>query len=459
MSMSSDHSSDHSKPSCFKAYDVRGVVPTELDADLAYRIGLATAASLGAGKMAVGRDCRLSSAELCEAVARGLTDAGADVVDIGLCGTEMIYYTTFAHELDGGIMVTASHNPMDHNGMKLVRDEAKPISGDSGLNAIGAAALDGDLQVAPKKGSIHSEDVLDEFVKYLVRQVDVSRFKPFKIVANAGNGCAGPIVTALAKLLPCEIIPVFEEPDGTFPNGIPNPLLPENRGVTADAVRKHGADLGLAWDGDFDRCFFFDENGDFIEGYYLVGLLAAASLRDHPGSGIVHDPRLTWNTIDMVEAAGGRAIMNKTGHAFMKERMRAEDAVYGGEMSAHHYFRQFAYCDSGMLPWLLVVQEMSVTGRTLSDLVRDMQKAYPASGEINRRLKNPDAALIEIENKYRDTAVAVDRTDGLSLDMGQWRFNLRKSNTEPVIRLNVESRGDRPLMEKMTAKILELLDQ
>jgi phosphomannomutase/phosphomannomutase/phosphoglucomutase len=447
------------KPACFKAYDIRGVVPEQLDTDLAYRIGLATAQYLGAKNMVVGRDCRLSSSELCGEVARGLIDAGCTVLDIGLCGTEMVYYTTFARELDGGIMITASHNPMDHNGMKLVRDQARPISGDSGLDDIGIAAAAKDLKIASAQGSRKPEHILAEYVEYLAGQVDVARFEPLKIVANAGNGCAGPVVAELAKILPCEIIPLFAEPDGTFPNGIPNPLLPENRGVTAAAVRRHGADLGLAWDGDFDRCFFFDENGDFIEGYYLVGLLAAASLRDHPGGGIVHDPRLTWNTIDLVEGAGGRPIMNKTGHAFMKERMRAEDAVYGGEMSAHHYFRQFSYCDSGMLPWLLVVQEMSVTGKPLSELVQAMQAAYPASGEINRRLADPDAALIAVKNRYAKAARGVDNTDGLSLDMGRWRFNLRKSNTEPVIRLNVESRGDRALMEEKTAEILELLDQ
>ena len=447
------------KPTCFKAYDIRGIVPDQLDVDLAYRIGLATARYIGAKSMVVGRDCRLSSAELCAALVRGLNDAGTDVLDIGLCGTEMVYYTTFARDLDGGIMVTASHNPMDHNGMKLVRDQAKPISGDSGLDDIGLAAAGEKLDPSAEKGGLTSENILAEYVAYLAGQVDADGFKPLKIVANAGNGCAGPVVAELAKILPCEIIPVFAEPDGTFPNGIPNPLLPENRGVTAEAVRRHGADLGLAWDGDFDRCFFFDEKGNFIEGYYLVGLLAAASLRDHPGAGIVHDPRLTWNTIDMVEKAGGRPIMNKTGHAFMKERMRAEDAVYGGEMSAHHYFRQFSYCDSGMLPWLLVVQEMSVTGQPLSELVKAMQAAYPASGEINRRLTDPDAALARIEKKYQNSAKAVDRTDGLSLDMGRWRFNLRKSNTEPVIRLNVESRGDRALMEEKTAEILEMLDQ
>jgi len=446
------------KPACFKAYDIRGRVPDELDLDLAYRIGLSTARYLGARRMVVGRDCRLSSAQLCSSLAHGLTDAGVDVLDIGLCGTEMVYYTTFARKLDGGVMVTASHNPMDHNGMKLVREEAKPISGDSGLDEIGAGAIECDMEITGPRGTVSEEDIQAEYVAYLLDKVDVSRFRPLKIVANAGNGCAGPVMAALAEHLPCEIIPVFEIPDGNFPNGIPNPLLPENRSATAAAVREHGADLGLAWDGDFDRCFFFDEKGDFIEGYYLVGLLAAAILRSEPGQRIIHDPRLIWNTVAMVEKAGGVPIMNKTGHAFMKERMRKEDAVYGGEMSAHHYFREFSYCDSGMLPWLLVVQEISATGRNLSDLVSAMQENYPASGEINRRLQDPRAALELVEKKFGPQARDIDFTDGLSLDMGQWRFNLRMSNTEPVIRLNVESRGDRALMEEMTRAILEILD-
>ncbi len=447
------------KPACFKAYDIRGTVPGELNLDLAYRIGLSTARFLDGKTFIVGRDCRLSSQELCSALAHGLTDAGADVLDIGLCGTEMVYYATFAHKTDGGIMVTASHNPMDHNGMKLVREDAKPISGDSGLDEIGAQAMDCDLELSGRRGTVSHLDIQEEFVKYLLTKVDSSAFKPLKIVANGGNGCAGPVVAALAKHLPCEFIPVFDEPDGNFPNGIPNPLLPENRSATADAVREHGADLGLAWDGDFDRCFFFDEKGDFIEGYYLVALLAAASLKQHPGSKIVHDPRLTWNTIDVVEKAGGIPIMNKTGHAFMKERMRAEDAVYGGEMSAHHYFRDFAYCDTGMLPWLNVVAELSRSGKKLSALVEEMQEAFPASGEINRRLADPDAALARVEKEYTAAAVDVDRTDGVSMDMGPWRFNLRQSNTEPVIRLNVESRGDASLMKKKTEEILALLDR
>ena len=445
-------------PPCFKAYDIRGRVPADLDPDLAYRVGLAVVKYLEGGHFAVGRDCRLSSGELADALMRGITDAGADVLDIGLCGTEMIYQTTSARGLAGGVMVTASHNPIDHNGMKLVRADARPISGDTGLFEIGALAMGDALEPAADRGRIDQVDVLDAYVDDILGLVDTSLLKPLKIVANGGNGCAGPVVRALAAHVPGEFIHLYDEPDGTFPHGIPNPLLPENRDATAAAVRDHGADLGLAWDGDFDRCFFFDETGAFIEGYYLVGLLARASLRRSPGAAIVHDPRLIWNTVQMVTEAGGRPVMNKTGHAFMKERMRAEDAVYGGEMSAHHYFREFAYCDSGMLPWLMVLQEMSTSGRKLSELVSAMQAAYPASGEINRRLEDPQAALAEVEERYAPDAVGIDRTDGLSLDLGEWRFNLRMSNTEPVIRLNVESRGDRVLMESKTREILKALD-
>ncbi len=445
-------------PACFKAYDIRGRVPEELNADLAWRIGLAAAAQLGGRRFAVGRDCRLSSGELCDALARGLNDAGVDVVDIGECGTEMIYHATAALGLDGGIMVTASHNPMDFNGMKLVRQGARPVSGDSGLHGIGALALTVGAAPAGPRGGITRLDHRAAYVRDLLGLVDLAALKPLKIVANGGNGCAGPVVRDIAAQLPCEFVHIHDRPDGTFPHGIPNPLLPENRSATAAAVRAHGADLGLAWDGDFDRCFFFDEEGEFIEGYYLVGLLATASLRRHPGAAIVHDPRLVWNTVAQVEAAGGRAVQNKTGHAFMKERMRAEDAVYGGEMSAHHYFREFHYCDSGMLPWLLVIQEMARTGLKLSQMVAAMQAAFPASGEINRRLVDPDAALEQLEARYAPDARGIDRTDGISLDMGSWRCNLRKSNTEPVIRLNVESRADPALMRQKTAEILAMLD-
>jgi phosphomannomutase len=446
------------KPSCFKAYDIRGRVPDELNPELAYRIGLATARHVDAASFCVGHDCRLSSRELADRTIAGLRDAGCEVLDIGQCGTEMVYWTTDRRGLDGGIMVTASHNPMDYNGMKLVRRGARPISGDTGLDEIGALAAAGELVPGDSRGGLAREDVQAAYVADLLGMVDTSSLPELTVVANGGNGCAGPVMRSLAEQLPGRWIHVHAKPDGHFPHGIPNPLLPENRAATRDAVLAHGADLGLAWDGDFDRCFFFDEKGDFVEGYYLVGLLARAALRREPGARIVHDPRLTWNTIDVVTAAGGTPLMNKTGHAFMKERMRADDAVYGGEMSAHHYFRSFAYCDSGMLPWLQVMREMADTGRPLSELVGAMQAAFPASGEINRRLDDPDAALARIEERYGATAGSIDRTDGLSCEFPDWRFNLRKSNTEPLLRLNVESRGDAELMRAKTAELLAVID-
>ncbi len=446
------------QPACFKAYDIRGRVPGELNEDLARRIGLALVRHTGAARVAVGRDCRLSSPPLARALAAGIAAAGADVVDIGMGGTEEVYFAVFSRELDAGVMVTASHNPRDYNGMKLVREGARPISGDTGLHEIGRLAAAGDLPAAARGGALRKADVRAEYVRFLLGLVEPRELRPLRIVANAGNGCAGPVLEALAAGLPCELIHLHFEPDGAFPNGVPNPLLPENRQETAEAVRSHGADLGLAWDGDFDRCFFFDERGEFVEGYYLVGLLAEAVLRREPGARIVHDPRLTWNTIDVVTRHGGTPIQNKTGHAFMKERMRREDAAYGGEMSAHHYFREFAYCDSGMIPWLLVLQEMSRSGEPLSRLVGAMQRAYPASGEINRELADPDAAIARAEERYGPAARRVDHTDGVSVELDDWRFNLRKSNTEPVVRLNVESRGDPDLMRRRTDELLSLLD-
>ncbi|MDW7646352.1 MAG: phosphomannomutase [Desulfuromonadales bacterium] len=443
---------------CFKAYDIRGRLPDELNDDIAYRIGRAYAEFLRPGQVVVGRDVRLSSEALCEALSRGLTDGGADVYDIGLCGTEEIYHATFAAGMDGGIMVTASHNPLDYNGMKLVREGSRPISGDSGLLEIRRLAEEGRFSEADK-GQVHPLDMKAQYIRHLLGYVDVSSLQPLKIVVNAGNGCAGPVMDLLEKELPFELIKVHHQPDGHFPNGIPNPLLPENRAATSEAVLEHGAAVGIAWDGDFDRCFFFDENGRFIEGYYIVGLLAEALLVRHPGAKIIHDPRLTWNTIDMVKRAGGIPVLSKTGHAFIKERMRAEDAIYGGEMSAHHYFRDFAYCDSGMIPWLLVLELMSRSGQPLSALVDERMGLYPASGEINRRLADPAAVLARIEARYRAEALAVDHTDGLSLEFADWRFNLRSSNTEPVVRLNVESRGDERLMQEKTREILLEMDR
>jgi len=446
------------KLSCFKAYDVRGRIPDELNKDIAYRIGRAYAEFLAPKRVVVGHDIRLSSPSSSEALTRGLLDGGADVYDIGVCGTEEVYFATFDQDMDGGIVVTASHNPKDYNGMKFVREGAKPISGDSGLKEIQRLAEAGRFSEPARRGQYRTLAHLERYIEHLLGYVDAEALKPLKIVVNAGNGGAGRIVDALEPHLPFTFVKMHHEPDGNFPNGVPNPLLEENRAPTIAAITEHGADLGVAWDGDFDRCFLFDEKGRFIEGYYIVGLLAEAFLRKHPGSKIVHDPRLIWNTIDVVKAAGGVPIMTKTGHAFIKERMRKEDAVYGGEMSAHHYFRSFAYCDSGMIPWLLVAELMSRSGRPLSELLDERMRLYPASGEINRKLADPKAALVALEDAYRHQAKSIDHTDGLSMEFDDWRFNLRASNTEPVVRLNVESRGNEALMREKTEELLQRLE-
>jgi phosphomannomutase/phosphomannomutase/phosphoglucomutase len=444
--------------SCFKAYDIRGRVPDELDEDLAYRIGRAYAAFLQPYRVVVGHDIRLSSPAIAGALTRGLLESGVDVFVLGECGTEEVYFAVFDQCMDGGIMVTASHNPMDYNGMKFVRSESRPVSGDTGLFAIRDLAASGDFPVASRTGQVLPLDVRERYRDHLLSYVDREGLTPLSIVVNAGNGGAGAVIDLLEPELPFTFHKLLHEPDGNFPNGVPNPLLPGNRELTSRAVVEHGADLGLAWDGDFDRCFFFDGQGRFIEGYYLVGLLGESFARKHPGAAIIHDPRLTWNTIDAVGRAGGRPVMSKTGHAFIKERMRLEDAVYGGEMSAHHYFREFAYCDSGMIPWLLVAEQLCLTGRSLAELVDEAMQAYPASGEINRRVADARAAIAAVEERFGAEALVQDTTDGLSLEFADWRFNLRSSNTEPVLRLNVESRGDRELMEAKTKEILGIVD-
>ncbi len=441
---------------CFKAYDVRGRLPDQLNEEIAYRIGRAFADYLKAKTVAVGRDVRLSSPSIQDALVRGLNAQGADAYDIGLCGTEEIYFATANRGFDGGVMVTASHNPADYNGLKFVRQEARPLTGDTGLPEIKALAEANEFFDPPASGTRKSLQVRKDYIAHLLSYLGSGRLKPLKIVVNAGNGCAGPVVDELAERLPLELIRVFNEPDGNFPNGIPNPLLPQNRAATSDRVVAEGADFGVAWDGDFDRCFLFDNRGRFIEGYYIVGLLGQAFCEKTPGAKIVYDPRMTWNTVEMVTEAGGVPIMSKAGHAFMKERMRREDALYGGEMSAHHYFKKFAYCDSGMIPWLLVAEMVSQTGVSLANMVDSRIARYPASGEINRRLDDPAGALAALESRYGASAKAVDHTDGLSVEFEDWRFNVRPSNTEPVVRLNVESRGDEALMR---AKCDELLEQ
>jgi phosphomannomutase len=441
----------------FKAYDLRGRIPAELNADIAYRVARGYASFLKPKRVAVGRDIRLSSAELASAVVRGLVDSGVEVVDIGLCGTEGVYFATFALELDGGIMVTASHNPPDYNGMKFVREGSRPISGDTGLKEIRKLAEAGAFEPTTRPGRITPADTAARYDAHLLGYVDRAALKPLRIVCNAGNGGAGLVVDRLEPALPFKFVKLMNEPDGRFPNGVPNPMLLANHAVVGDAVRRAGADFGIAWDGDYDRCFFFDELGRFIEGYYIVGLLASVFLKREPGARIVHDPRLTWNTLDVVERVGGRPVLCKSGHAFIKQAMREADAIYGGEMSAHHYFRDFAYCDSGMIPWLVIAQVLAETGQPLSALVEERMRLFPASGEINRRVPDGPAAIAAVEARYAPGAKRIDRADGLSLEFDRWRLNLRSSNTEPLIRLNVESRGDRILMETRTAEILAQL--
>jgi phosphomannomutase len=427
---------------------------------VAYRIGRADGEFIGAGKqVVVGGDVRLTSETLKLALANGLQDAGVNVIDIGMTGTEEIYFATFHLGVNGGIEVTASHNPMDYNGMKLVREGSRPISGDTGLKDIQRMAEENQFPPVTQRGALTQQSCLADYVQHLLGYIDLQAIKPLKLVVNAGNGAAGHVVDALeaefARLqVPVTFIKVHNEPDGTFPHGIPNPLLPENRADTRDAVLAHNADMGIAWDGDFDRCFLFDETGEFIEGYYIVGLLAEAFLQQHQGAKIIHDPRLTWNTIDVVEAAGGVPIQSKTGHAFIKERMRLEDAIYGGEMSAHHYFRDFAYCDSGMIPWLLVAQLMSVKGKALSTLVSERIAKFPCSGEINFHVNDVKACIAAVREHFTALQpLVIDTTDGLSMEFAEWRFNLRGSNTEPVLRLNVESRQDMALVQEQVANI------
>ena len=444
--------------SCFKAYDVRGRIPDELNEDVANRIGKAYAQVINPGTVVVGHDIRLTSESIKAALVDGLRDQGVNVVDIGLCGTEEIYFATAHLGVGGGIAVTASHNPKDYNGMKFVRAESKPISGDSGLKDIQALAEANDFTAAETRGSYGPVDTDQAYIEHLLSYVDVSQLKPLKIVCTAGNGGAGRVVDLLQPHLPFEFIKLHHDPDGNFPNGVPNPMLEENRVSTIELIKKTGADLGIAWDGDFDRCFFYDHTGEFIEGYYVVGLLASAFLAKTPNQIVIHDPRLTWNTIDVAEAAGGKAEQSKTGHAFIKETMRHFDAVYGGEMSAHHYFRDFSYCDSGMIPWLLVTEIMSTRGKTLAELVEARTKAFPCSGEINRTVSDAPALIAKVESMYGDSAKNVEHMDGLSLEFDDWRFNLRMSNTEPVVRLNVETRGDGALMRAKTEELLGVID-
>ncbi|QFS84815.1 phosphomannomutase [Roseivivax sp. THAF197b] len=449
---------------CFKAYDIRGRLGVDLDEEIAYRIGRAFPRALNAKRVVLGRDVRASSESLAGEVAKALVDEGCEVLDLGLSGTEEMYFAVSHFEADGGICVTASHNPMDYNGMKMVRAGSAPLDADTGLASIKTLAEQNAFDQKADGGAMRdvSEEARAAYVDRVVSFIDISALRPLHILVNAGHGTAGPTFDAIAEKLdalgsPLTFERMFHSPDGAFPQGIPNPLLPENQPPTADAVRKAGADFGVAWDGDFDRCFFFDHEGRFIDGEYVVGLLAKAFLGKDPSARIIHDPRIIWNTQDVVAQAGGEAIQARTGHAFIKQALRDHDAVYGGEMSAHHYFRDFCSCDSGMIPWLLVAELVSRSG-SLADLVADRRAAFPSSGEINFKLEDPAAAITRVRERFEPQAKHVDETDGVGIDLGTWRFNLRSSNTEPIVRLNVEARGDAARVDTGVAEIRAVLE-
>ena len=446
------------KISSFKAYDIRGKLPHEINSEIAYRVGNATAEYLSAKKMVLGRDIRVSSDELSKSMALGLMDAGVDVIDIGECGTENVYYATGELKSCGGIMVTASHNPSDYNGFKIVGENAKPISSETGLQDIRRLAESDERLISEKKGNLEYRDLNQSYVKKIISFIDSDSLDKLKVVMNPGNGGAGVYAELISKNMPIEVIKLNFDPDSSFPNGIPNPMIKENRVSTSQAVIDNEADVGIAWDGDFDRCFFFDEKGNFIEGYYLVGLFAKSFLNKNRNEKVIYDPRLTWNTIDVVKRYGGNAIQCQSGHSFIKESMRDNDAVYGGEMSAHHYFRDFYYCDSGMIPWLLILEMISIEKIPLSQLIQKYRDRYPVSGEINLKVNDTKKIIDSIKNYYLGDALGIDETDGIGMEFQKWRFNLRASNTEPLIRLNVESYNNESLMNEKTRELVDRIN-
>ena len=453
-----------SELTCFKAYDIRGEIGVNIDEGIAYRIGRAVAQHFSAKSVVIGFDARETSPAFAAAAARGAMDAGADVLDIGMAGTEEMYWAVTEFSACSGIEVTASHNPINYNGMKIVKSASQPLDDAADFQVIKALAIAQDWASPARMGE--TRDVADaareKYVDRVLGFVDMATLAPLKIVINSGNGAAGPTVDAIIDRLaaqgaPIEVVRVHHDPDSTFPNGIPNPLLPENHAATADVVLREGADMGVAFDGDFDRCFFFDGAGRFVPGEYVVGLLASIFLEKEAGAKIVHDPRVIWNTQDIVAHKGGVAIQSKTGHAFIKQTMRAERAIYGGEMSAHHYFRDFAYCDSGMIPWLLIAELVSRSERSLGDWVKDRFAAFPSSGEMNFEVDEAGKAIESVLGAYRADALSINETDGVSLAFDDWRFNLRRSNTEPLIRLNVEGKGEANALETHVSSIAELL--
>jgi phosphomannomutase len=453
-----------SELTCFKAYDIRGEIGVNIDEGIAYRIGRAVVQHFNTKSVVIGFDARETSPAFSAAASQGARDAGADVMNIGMAGTEEMYWAVSEFGACAGIEVTASHNPINYNGMKIVKSASQPLDDAGDFQVIKALAGSQEWASVENVGNEFDRSGVARkaYVDRVLSFVDVKALRPLKIVVNSGNGAAGPTFDALADRLtelgaPLEFIRVHHEPDATFPNGIPNPLLSENHSATADVVKDEKADFGVAFDGDFDRCFFFDETGQFVPGEYVVGLLASIFLEKEAGAKIVHDPRVIWNTQDIVAHKGGIAVQSKTGHAFIKQTMRSNKAVYGGEMSAHHYFRDFAYCDSGMIPWLLIAERVSRSERSLGNWVKDRFAAFPSSGEMNFKVADAATAIEDVLSAYRAAALSIDETDGVSLTFDNWRFNLRQSNTEPLVRLNVESGSNAEALQAHVSAIADAL--
>jgi phosphomannomutase len=443
-------------PKVFKAYDVRGTYPDQIDEDGAEAVGRAYVEQFEPRRIAVGRDMRLSSPQVQAAVIRGAAGAGADVLDLGLVGTEMLYFAVGSLGLDGGIAVTASHNPKEYTGMKIVRRGALPVGGESGLldvrdRAVSGAATSRGLT----PGQVQEYDVWPAYVERVLSFVDVSEMRPLRVVIDAANGMAGAMLAPVLERLPIEAVRCFFEPDGSFPNHEPNPLLPENREFIVRKTLEEGADLGVAFDGDADRCFFVDDGGEFVPGDFATALLAETVLEREPGAKIIYDVRASWAVPEAIERAGGVPLVNRVGHAFIKARMRKEDAAFGGEVSGHYYFRDFSQADSGVVPFLLMLELVSRRGRRLSEILAPLRERYFISGEINARVTDVALKLQELKERYA-TEGRVSHLDGVSVDAGDWHFNVRPSNTEPLLRLNLEARS-RELMERKRDELLELI--
>jgi phosphomannomutase len=439
----------------FKAYDVRGIYPTELDEEGAYAIGRAFVEEFEPSTIAVGRDMRVSAPSMAEALIEGAADSGADVLDLGLVGTEMVYFAVGELGLDGGVAVTASHNPKEYTGMKIVRAGALPVGGDSGLLQIRDRAQKG-LGEPQRRGEIREHDIWPAYVDRVLSFVDVDAIKPLTVVIDAANGMAGAMLPPVLERLPIEAITYFFEPDGTFPNHEPNPLLPENREFIVAKVLDHQAELGVAFDGDADRCFFVDDKGEFVPGDFVTALLAESVLEKSPGAKIIYDVRASWAVPETISNAGGEPLINRVGHAFIKHRMREEGAVFGGEVSGHYYFRDFSQADSGVVPFLIMLELISKRGEKLSEVLRPYRDRYFLTGELNTPVPDVDRKLRELEERF-GAAGTVTHLDGISVDAEEWHMNVRPSNTEPLLRLNLEARS-RGLMERKRDEVLEVIE-